>query len=741
MGRPKKVADTAGEVKEPVSTHFKESLTVVTYDSEKQVWGEKNFCTDKEKAAWLREIIKLPGEYKFDKRIKLVTEQADYFDEYGVYTEVVEGTYDYIEYWENQKRLCKQGILIDEEYYIPGDHYWYLNFLKIPVKDDRGLAFPRFQDLDVWTFQCIELAILENKYMTVLKARQTGFSLKFLAMMLKRVWFEKAYTGKYAAYADIYLESAWKVILMPYRNHLNEYTGWPREFHPSDVTYNWKQGYKVIEGGRTIYKGNLSSLRAYTTQQKASTVVSGKTDELLYDEAGVSMNVGKVMQMIIPALRDGNRQTGRLWVIGAAGEVKESESLQKIFYQPEAYNGLSFPNIWSNRPEEKIGMFVPYYYSFGDCMDEWGNSDIPAAKKAHAEMAELEKRKSYNEFAIFMAQYPGTPEDAFSTQEENIFPVAKIQPHYERLKREYKETVVTLVEDRTKPTGITHKFGSQTPVITDFPIRANTDRRGALVVDEFPEENPPFGLYYVTVDPIRAVRTDTSESLQSVYVYKSAHRIDGEYTEDKAVAWYTGRHDNAYDTYEMTKKIILRWNARTAIESDQASCIEWMLKERMQRYLMKRSDIPILKDWVPTSQIHQEYGWRTGSGNSTVKEHLCSLVIEYCNEVIATEFDENGEPREVYGVSRIKDIMLLKELLSYNPRKGNYDRIIAFAAALMVARANTNRGLMVIKKAAPTTPPPQLTKGLTQNYRALSSSFGRTQKKPKTAFQQKYQLR
>jgi hypothetical protein len=707
-------------------------LIVSTYNSKTLEWGVKEFATKREKALWLREVNKYPGEFGFDERIKVFYEQATRFEKDGYYTDVIKGTFDYREYWDRQKELCYTGILVDDQYYISGDHYWYLNFLTIPVKDGRGDAFPRFQDLDVWAFNCFELAVLEGKDMVCLKARQTGFTLKLLSRMAKRFWFERKFSGKYAAYEEKYIESAWKEILVPYRNHLLEHTAWSRSFQSGDEQYRWKQQREVNQGGKKFYKGLLSTLKAMTTKVKASAVVSGKTDEAIYDEAGVSMNVDKVKTLLDPTLRDGNKKTGHLWIVGAAGEMKESEAIQKMFFSPRIYGCLEFPNIWSGRPDEMVGMFVPYYYSYGDCVDEWGNSDIAKAKIAFEEHADLEKQKGFTEYAIFRAQHPATPEDAFSIQEENIFPVEKIFPHYERLLKSYKDTVVTLVDDLSQPTGINHTFGSISGVVKDFPVKADTDRRGALVVDEFPEKDPPLGLYYVTVDPIRQIQTSTSQSLQSVTVYKAAHRIDNEFSEDKPVAWYCGRNDDPVKTYELTKKIMKRWNARTAIESDQSNCIEWMIKEKMQRYMMKRSDIPILKDLVPSSSIHQEYGFRTGSGNNKIKDYFNELIIEYCNEVIGTEFDDDGNSREIYGVTRIKDVMLLKELLNFNPRKGNYDRIISFGAALMVARANTNRGIMAVRRSERTEPPPPIRSGLSQQFRVMPSPFAPKQRKTST---------
>jgi len=708
---------------------------VATYDSRTSEWGYREFASKQERIDWLRGLYKLPGEFAFDERVKIFYEQATKFTEIeqqsgeGSYCDYLYNSYDYIEYWEFQKSLCYTGVLIDNEVYITGDHYFYLNFIKIYDKVKKDYHFARFQDLDVWAFYCVELAALNHEMLVILKARQTGFSLKFCARLVKRLWFEKAFAGKMAAYQEVYMQNNWDDIIVPYRTHLNTYTGWTREFELSDKTFNWKQGRKVKENGKEKQKGNRSSLKAYTTQQKASAPVGGPTDEFLYDEAGVSLNVEKVKELMEPALKYGNIWTGNMWILGAAGEMKESESLQRLMYAPVQNRAMAFPNIWSGRPDELVGMFVPYYYAYGDCIDEWGNSDIERAKSEFEKESDLKKTTSFTEYMLFKAQYPATIEDAFSVQEENIFPIEKIQPHYEYLLKHYHETVVTLVDDPRKKTGISHEFGSKTPVVKDWPVKKGADNRGALVVDEFPEEDPPYGLYYVVVDPVRSIKTSTSSSLHSVHVYKAAHRIENEFSEDRLVAWYCGRHDDVNDTFEITKKIIKRWNARAAIESDQASCIEWMVKEKMRPYLMKRSEMPILKDLVQNSQIHEEIGFRTGSGNTAIKEHFYSLIIEYCNEVIGMDEDEHGRQREIFGVTRIKDVMLLKELLNFNKNKGNYDRIISFGAALMVARSNTNRGIMVVKKETPKEPPKPLHGGLATNYKTITSPFNRGYKK------------
>lgn len=60
------------------------------------------------------------------------------------------------------------------------------------------------------------------------------------------------------------------------------------------------------------------------------------------------------------------------------------DGLKDLFYKPDAYNVLSFPNIWDDKAEEtKCGFFVPSWSNMdsvdGKFMDEDGNSNKEAS--------------------------------------------------------------------------------------------------------------------------------------------------------------------------------------------------------------------------------------------------------------------------------------------------------------------------------------------------------------------------
>jgi len=90
--------------------------------------------------------------------------------------------------------------------------------------------------------------------------------------------------------------------------------------------------------------------------------------------------------------------------------------------------------------------------------------------------------------------------------------------------------------------------------------------------------------------------------------------------------------------------------------------------------------------------VFQEYGWK--NTGTLFKTHLISYGVQFLTEEIDHETKENGEiVKTTYGVERIPDPMLLKEMQQY--RDGlNVDRLVAFCALVSFARVQqANRGM------------------------------------------------
>ena len=636
--------------------------------------------TKEERIGLIESLYAFPGEMELDERINYVNTEGLKWYNKGYYCKYTKNSRDFITYWTKQKELCYTGLLIDDKYYISGDCYFYLNFCPISFKAGGRLRPPTIRDSDIWFFQLLELSELKGKFTITLKQRQWGMTLKLLSKIIKRFWFEEGFAGKVAAIEERYVKAAWKILDM-YKDHLHTYTAWKRPLDPSKML-DWQQRIKMGDG---TYIGLKSELKGVVTKNNPAAVVSGKTDEIFFDEAALAKTLPKTLEYGSPALMDGDKVMGSMHMGGAAAEIKEAEGIKKLFYNPDDYNILALPNVWEKKPEQKVGIFVPAYYNFGSFTDKYGNSLIKEAKEYLKEAAEKAKKKSYAEYVTYLAQWPQTPSDSFANRDENIFPVDLCQIRKDWLENNYTPITVDLLRDNK---GLTHKPQYKFPIVEEFPVGRNSYRRGAPVILEPPYPDPPFGLYYAGVDTVSPIAGITSKSLQSIYIFKASHEIDGEFSEEKIVAWYTGRFEDPYETYRVTKDLIQYYNARTLVENNNRNFLEWMIKEKQQRYLLRKSDVPIAKDVMAQHTKGADYGITI---TPALKIHLTSLVVEYCNEIIGVTFDANGKETDLYGVSRIPDVMLLKEMTGFTPKK-NCDRCF-----LKDTRISTKSGIVKIQ--------------------------------------------
>jgi hypothetical protein len=138
--------------------------------------------------------------------------------------------------------------------------------------------------------------------------------------------------------------------------------------------------------------------------------------------------------------------------------------------------------------------------------------------------------------------------------------------------------------------------------------------------------------------------------------------------------------------------MIIEWyNAWTIVENNISQFINHMIYRKKQKYLVPRSQILFLKDIGANATVFQEYGWR--NTGTLFKSHMLSYAIEFVKEELYSDTDESGKVfKTVYGIERIPDPMLLKEMMAY--RDGvNVDRLVSFAALVAFAKVQqANRG-------------------------------------------------
>jgi hypothetical protein len=237
----------------------------------------------------------------------------------------------------------------------------------------------------------------------------------------------------------------------------------------------------------------------------------------------------------------------------------------------------------------------------------------------------------------------------------------------------------------------------------EFPISPRTvDKSGVICIYERPLKDAPWGTYYASVDPVAAGKTTTSDSLCSIFIYKNpieivTHKADGSIEHvierDMIVASWCGRFDDIKLTHERLEMLIEYYNAWTIVENNVTEFITYMIGRKKQKYLVPKNQIAFLKDLGANMNVYQEYGWR--NVGTVFKSNILNYGISYLSEEIDQEFKSNGEVvRTTYGVERIPDIMLMREMQAYHD-KLNVDRIVAFCALIAFAKVQqSNRGVV-----------------------------------------------
>ena len=132
------------------------------------------------------------------------------------------------------------------------------------------------------------------------------------------------------------------------------------------------------------------------------------------------------------------------------------------------------------------------------------------------------------------------------------------------------------------------------------------------------------------------------------------------------VAAWCGRYDDINKTHEQLEKIIEWYNAWTVVENNVSLFIQHMIAKKKQRYLVPKDQVLFLKDLGSNRSVYADYGWK--NTGTLFKGHLINYAIEFLKEEIDVTTKEDGSVvKKTYGIERIPDIMLMREMQAYQP--------------------------------------------------------------------------
>ena len=602
---------------------------------------------------------------------------------------------EYKPFFEFHKKLCLDGFMMDGVFINPF-LYWHLNLwhTEVDVMDDRGRIYQKYANP----------SLRDNEWLVTNEIDRAHAEKRGLVILGIRRFAKSVLEASYIAWGATFDENSQNVIaglnapdiklitdkLDKGLNFLPEYFRWQR------VEDNWKNqvtlGIKTKSGERIPFSQIL--IRNLDEGNNEEAIAGTKPRKLIIDEIGKGSFL-RGLQAAVPGFTTPFGWGCSPILTGTGGDMKRFMDAKSLMFDVDNYNFLTYNN--DEDTKRVHGLFISNKYrmeakepgTLGSYLNAPKTSDLHNVQMlvSNQEKADqitndnLERLKKAGDRVAYLKEkmyYPQKVDDIFLNEDTNIFDIEAAKRQKIRLlQNERTGTPVILFSDEGK---IGHEFTDKMP-ISNFPLKSTDAKDAPVVIYEFPIENPPYGLYVAGVDPYRQGQAKYSTSLGSVYIYKRMHDLTGEKYQDMFVASYCARPDKKETWEEQARLLIKYYNARALCENDDISFIEYMKSKGDAHYLEKQPQW--LLEVIPNTTVKREYGIHRSA--QKIIDYLHTCLKRYMEDVIYSEKDAEGNvTKEVTGVSKMFDPMLLEEIIQYND-EGNFDRIIA--AELAIAQA------------------------------------------------------
>ena len=634
----------------------------------------------------------------FNKHIKnsdKFRQSAIHFQKHGCYTLAPRGTTDYKRFWDQEKERCLNGYVAPDGDEITGYHYFYLNYSpimkldEVEYKDKHGnvrrrreriLGFPRFYDYDYYYFNAIEEAEITGKHMAVLKARQRGYSFKGASMLVRNYElikgsknFAVASEQKYLV-GDGLLTKAWQIM-----DFCDKHTAWAKS-RLTSTRMERVSGFKVKdEFGKETEQGYLSSITGVTLKNDPERIRGTRGKLVLWEEGGKFPNLLTAWRVEQPAVEtDDGVAFGTMVAFGTGGtEGGSFDGLKELFYKPDAYNVLSFPNIWDDNAEEtQCGFFVPSWSNMDAIdengkfrfMDDDGNSykDLAIEELINQRNKIKDGGASQSSIDRFISERPIKPQEAVLELGKNIFPRKLLMDQLTRIRTNKKLQSMKHVVDLSWSDGKVMAHEKKSGDITTFHLKKDDKPEGSVVIWEYPVQDPPFGLYIAGCDPYDHDESFTN-SLGSTFIFKRVQA--GEAWQDVIVAEYSGRPATAEEYYENVRKLLVFYNAKLLFENERKGIYPYFTNKHCD-YLLADQPDKVISEVIKDSRVQRRKGCHM---TKQIRAYGEGLILEWMME----EY-EPGHPN----LERIYSEPLIEELIENDGIK-NVDRVIALCMVMM----------------------------------------------------------
>lgn len=609
-------------------------------------------------------------------------ETRETFNRTGSYCEAQYMSKTFRKFWDTQFDRCRNGMT-SHGYTITGDHYFFLNFYRLPnlktakAGTGRSINFPDFYVAQYQWFHYLEMCKRLRKNAALMKARGLGFS-EMNASLASNMYTVRdnsntVIAANLAKYVEDTLSKVWNAL-----SFLNDSTGdgFSQLAQVINNAMQRKASYIEMRNGMKIESGSKSMIKGIVADQP-NKIRGDRCDLLLYEEGGSWINSTKAFIQGDALIHIQGEQFGYKVIGGTGGDSgAKLEGLRTIFYDPKAFNVLPYKHHYSQTGDEVLtGFFLPAFSIVkGEYMDSRGYTN-PEKGKEYYDKQRSRFVNSPKDLITFSAEFCYNPEEAFNLEGDNKFNKINIAEQLAQIR----------VLKKTPPieTGnINYLFKNNQHIpenITGLQWKPNKDGKIKILEHPLwtlePEKDPETGeitrpkveemrgLYVIGIDGIDIGASQTSEYTKDpsdfcLIVYKRVYGLQN----PQIVAIYKDRPNDIRDAYKISIKLAQYYNAIINIEATRMSLVNWARDHRYLQYFMKRPRATLADIARGKSN---SYGT---PATAAIIAHQTDLIADYVNDYCHTIwFDE-----------------VLDELNRYtDENKRKFDIVAAFAMALL----------------------------------------------------------
>jgi len=571
---------------------------------------------------------------------------------------------EYDEFWDQQIDRCLNGYKPTGGSWISGQYYFYLNFCKVDVFDEktnrRRRNYPHYRDQDHEYFLEIDKAKKGGYGLIVLKARRKGFSvMNANGVMLHEYCFYPDSENGIGAQMEKYVND--------FRGRLlKSYHELPMELRPAQLKNNEEllmSGYtEKQEDGTWVEKGMKSQIH-FRTMEKPNAFRGTALTYMIFEEAGEFLNLRAAYQANEECFKDGIHQYGVPIIGGTSNQMNvESEDFQQMYYNAHDYN------------------LKPLFFPASKCLPGFFDLTKGKSKQKEAEefiKAQQKERKEANsisQYFSYLQEMPLSPEQAFVSAGVSPFDLEAVNERISLIRTKNELQIVRKGRlEWPKDKKGKKVFGGIPVWVNDNGSKDEED----ITNDLFPfykVEDPLYGYrnadvaaidpYHVSDDLDEIVKSKPGQDLKSkrskgaMCIYRNF--VNMETPGEMPVAFYVDRPKKKEKFYEHCAMMCVYYNCRVLVENNDEPLIRYFIDNGLARFLKER---PRSAD-SPHSKAQNKYG-------INMKGYQKNMLVELVDEYINKHIDD------------IFFLPLLKEFTFFG--KKNADWVMAFGMSLIHA--------------------------------------------------------